>query len=31
MRNLKHVYLEGSAVKDTSPLLGIPGLKIHQE
>jgi internalin A len=29
LRKLKHLYIEGSLVQDTSPVQGIPGLKVH--
>jgi len=30
MRKLKHLYIEGSLVKDVTPVAGIVGLRIHQ-
>jgi len=28
--HLKHLYIEGSLVRDTMPVAGIRGLKIHE-
>ena len=30
LMNLKNLYIEGSAVRDVSPVKGIPGLKVHE-